>query len=229
MARLRILLVVIKASSSAHRTQHINIHFIMKKLILCIAFLLPVHFLIAQTLTEEERKFVVDILEANSKKFLADIEKVSEEQWKFKPGADRWSVGDVAEHITLSEDLLYSIVQKTLLDPADDAKAKGLEGKEKQLLVGVRDRSFKAQAPEVIKPMGKFASKKELVDAFIVARNKTIEYIKTTNDPLKNHVTPHPAFGDLTTYQWLVLLAGHADRHVAQLEEVKADSSFPKM
>lgn len=201
----------------------------MKKLILCIALFLPVHFLAAQALTEEERKFVVEILEANSKRFLADIEKVSDAQWKFEPGTDRWSVGDVAEHITLSEDLLFSIVQKTLQAPADDAKAKTLEGKEKQVLVGVRDRSFKAQAPEVIKPSGKFASQKELVDAFTVARDKTIAYVKTTNDPLKNHVTPHPAFGDLTLYQWLVLLGGHADRHVAQLEEVKADSNFPKM
>lgn len=201
----------------------------MKRLIISLVLLIPVHFLAAQTLTDDERKFVVELLEANSKKFLADIESVSEAQWKFKPGTDRWSVGDVAEHITLSEDLLYSVVQKTLQSPADDAKAKTLEGKEKQLLVGVRDRSFKAQAPEVIKPVGKFATKKELVDAFMAARSKTIEYIKTTNDPLKNHITPHPAFGDLTTYQWLVLLAGHADRHVAQLEEVKADSGFPKM
>ena len=74
----------------------------------------------AQTLSAQERQFVIDLLETNSKIFLDDILEVSEEQWKFKPASDGWSVADVSEHITLSEELLLSIVQKTLqgdLDP----------------------------------------------------------------------------------------------------------------
>lgn len=201
----------------------------MKKILVALFVLLSATVLPAQTLSNEERKFVIDLLEANSKKFLMDIETVSEEQWKFKSAAETWSVGEVSEHITLSEGLLVSIIHKTLEAPADDQKAKALEGKEKQVLIGLKDRSFKAQAPEVIKPTGKYPTKKELIEAFKEARKNTIEYVKTTNDPLKNHVTPHPAFGDLTTYQWLVLLAGHADRHVAQLEEVKSNSNFPKI
>ena len=183
----------------------------------------------AQSLSQDERQHLVDLLEANAKKFLADIEHVNDEQWKFKPASNAWSVGEVSEHITLSEGLLYSIVQKTLLAPADDEKAKTLAGNEKQLLVSVMDRSVKAQAPEVIKPTGRFVTKKELIDAFKIARAQTINYIKTTQDPLKNHVARHPAFGELTTYQWLVFIAGHADRHVAQLEEVKNNINFPKI
>ncbi len=201
----------------------------MKKILVALLVLFSASVLPAQTLSDEERKFVIDLLEANSKNFLMDIETVSEEQWKFKSAPETWSVGEVSEHITLSEGLLVSIIHKALEAPADDQKAKALEGKEKQILVGIKDRSFKVQAPEVIKPTGKYPTKKELIEAFKEARKNTIEYVKTTNDPLKNHVTPHPAFGDLTIYQWLVLLAGHADRHVAQLEEVKSNSNFPKI
>ncbi len=57
-------------------------------------------FVPAQTLSNEERKFVVDLLEANTKKFLLDIDAVSEEQWKFKSAAETWSIGEVSEHIT---------------------------------------------------------------------------------------------------------------------------------
>jgi len=201
----------------------------MKKIVLAVVYFLFVHVTMAQTLSPDERQYVVDLLEANARKFLDDIEHVSDEQFKFKPASNVWSVAEVAEHITLSEGLLYSIVQKTLLAPADDAKAKTLTGNETHLLVSVMDRSVKAQAPEVIKPTGRFATKKELIEAFKIARDQTINYVKTTQDPLKNHVARHPAFGELTTYQWLVFIAGHANRHVAQLEEVKTNINFPKI
>jgi hypothetical protein len=80
----------------------------------------------------------------------------------------------------------------------------------------------------MIRPSGKFSSRDELVRAFLTARDKTINYINTTNDPLNVHVANHPAVGDLTAYQWLVWIAAHADRHVAQLEEIKASANYPK-
>ena len=43
-------------------------------------------------------------------KFLADIEHVSDEQWKFEAASDAWSVGEVAEHITLSEEPVVSVL-----------------------------------------------------------------------------------------------------------------------
>ena len=200
----------------------------MKKIALAAACFLFVHVTMAQTLSPDERQHLIDLLEANAKKFLADIEHISDEQWRFKAALNAWSVSEVSEHITLSEGLLYSIVQKTLLAPSDDEKAKTLTGYEKQLLVSVMDRSAKAQAPEVLKPTGKFATKKELIEAFKIARAQIINYVNTTQDPLKNHVARHPAFGELTAYQWLVFIAGHAERHVAQLEEVKNSINFPK-
>jgi len=42
------------------------------------------------------------------------------------------------------------------------------------VLVGLKDRSLKAQAPEVIKPTGKYPTKKELIEAFKEARKNTI-------------------------------------------------------
>lgn len=184
----------------------------------------------AQTLSDQERQFVIDLLETNSKIFLDDILEVSEEQWKFKPASDRWSMADVSEHITLSEELLLSIVEKTLQGAADEKKARNLEGKERQLLIDVKNRSTsKAQAPQVLRPTGKFATKKKLIETFIAVRQKTVDYVRTTNDPLKNHVANHPTWGDMTAYQWLIFIAVHADRHAAQLEEVKNDSNFPKI
>ena len=153
---------------------------------------------------------------------------MTDEQWRFKPSQDRWSVGDISEHITLSEGLLFSIAQKTLQGSPNEEKVKSLEGKEQQLLKDVTNRSvYKVQAPEVLRPTGRFATKKELIETFLAARKNTIDYVRTTNDPLKIHVANHPTWGEMTAYQWLVFIAVHADRHAAQLEEVKSDSNFP--
>ena len=201
----------------------------MKSKFLTLVIILVGHVTVAQTLSAEERTFLVEMLEASSRKFLGNLQNINSDQWSFKPDSGAWSVGEIAEHITLSENLLYSIVEKTLLTPANEEKAQSLEGHEKQLLVTVMDRSSKAQAPEVLRPSGKFASKQELIDAFKQARRQTIAYVRTSNDSLKSHVAQHPVFGELTAYQWLIFIAGHADRHIDQLEEVKSNVNFPKI
>jgi hypothetical protein len=47
-----------------------------------------------------------------------------------------------------------------------------------------------------------------------------MEYIRTTNDDLRDHFFEHPAFVTLVGCQWLLLLATHSARHTAQIEEV---------
>jgi hypothetical protein len=34
--------------------------------------------------------------------------------------------------------------------------------------------------------------------------------------------------GPLDAYQWLLLISGHTERHLAQILEVKADPNFPR-
>src|SRR6266403_1783313 len=63
-------------------------------------------------MTAEERMKVMNYLEESRKEFLAAIDGVTEEQWKWKPAPERWSVGETAEHIVLAEALLFGNVQK---------------------------------------------------------------------------------------------------------------------
>lgn len=199
----------------------------MNKMLIASVFLCRILTADGQTITNEERTLVVEMLEANSKRFLADILNVSEAQWNYKPSPDSWSVAEVSEHITLSDGLLLSVVQRSLKAPADSIKANALLGKEQLVIDKLKDRTYKAQAPESLKPLHRFATRQELIEAFKQTREKTAYYVKTTNDSLKDHVVPHPLFGDLTAYQWLVMIPAHANRHVDQLDEVKALKSFP--
>jgi hypothetical protein len=180
-----------------------------------------------QQLTQEERSFVIGMLEENSKKFLSDIEKVSETQWRYKPAPDQWSIAEISEHITLADGLLLSRIQDCLKLPADSSKANALIGKENSMIEQLKDRTQKARAPEVLVPTNRYATKKELIAAFKLEREKTIMYVKNTKDPLKSHVQSHRLYGELTGYQWLVMIPAHANRHIAQLEEVMLLKDFP--
>jgi hypothetical protein len=71
----------------------------------------------------------------------------------------------------------------------------------------------------------------ESVKLFLDNRAHTIEYMKTTQEDLRDHLFDHPvpAIGTLDGYQWILLISGHTRRHTAQILEVKADANFPKM
>jgi len=181
------------------------------------------------TLTPEEREAALKLFQTTHDNFIKSISGLSQKQWTFQPGPDRWSVAQVAEHITVAETTIMGLIQHPLMQsPAAPDKREQVQGKDQIILRRMPDRSHKAQAPEILRPTGRWTTEADLIKAFEDARKANMDYIRTTNDDLRDHFFDHPAFGTLDGYQWLILLATHSARHTAQIEEVKADSNFPK-
>src|SRR5438045_9210249 len=79
-------------------------------------------------MTAAERAKVLNWLEDSRKQFLAATDAVTDAQWKWKSSPDRWSVGEVAEHIVLAEASQFAKVKAALAAPAVsdwETKAKG--------------------------------------------------------------------------------------------------------
>ncbi|HKX30202.1 MAG TPA: DinB family protein, partial [Blastocatellia bacterium] len=181
------------------------------------------------TLTAQEREAAVKYLEETRVKFLDSIKNLSDEQWKFKPGPDRWSAAEVAEHIAVSEQTLLGLVTERIMKtPAAPEKKEAVKGKDDLIRNSITNRTVKVQAPEMLRPTNRWATREELVKAFNANRDQTIAYVKTTQDDLRSHFFTHPVFKDMDGYQWVLLLAGHSARHTLQIEEVEADPNFPK-
>jgi hypothetical protein len=181
------------------------------------------------TLTAAERETALNSLQATHDAFLKSISGLSEKQWTFKPAPDRWSVAEVSEHIAVAESSLLGLVQtKFMTAPAAPEKRAEAAGKDEAILTKVPDRSHKVQAPEFLKPTNRWATEAELIQAFEQSRKATMDYIRTTNDDLRDHFGPHPVLGTLDAYQWILLISAHSERHTKQIEEVKADPNFPK-
>ena len=184
---------------------------------------------LAQPLTKDERERGLSELQATRKLFLESVAGLSEAQWNFKPAPEVWSVGEVAEHIAVSEDTIFGLITERIMKgPAEPDKKAGVEGKDQIILEKVVDRSVKVQAPEVLRPTHRFASQQALVDHFKESRDRTIAYVASTQDELRSHFGDHPLLKTMDGYQWLLLLSAHSHRHTLQIEEVKANPNFPK-
>jgi DinB superfamily len=181
------------------------------------------------TLTPAERDAALKSLQATHDAFLQSIAGLSDKQWKFKAAPDRWSIAEVSEHITVSESAMFGFVQeKIMAGPATPDKRAEVKVTDEQILMMVPDRSHKVQAPEFLKPTGRFATREELIKTFEAERKTTMDYVRTTDADLRDHFGPHPMLGPMDAYQWILLISAHSERHTRQIEEVKADPNYPK-
>ena len=201
----------------------------MKLTTLTILLALTVGSLCAQEMTQEDRSIAMSSLHATRKMFLDSVAGLSPAQLSFKAAPDRWSIAECAEHITLSEDLIFNVAtdraMKTPMVKRDAAIYKKIDATMPKMLV---DRSQKVQAPEALKPSNKWKSMDDMLAEYKERRNRTIEWVEKSDADVRSHVLPHPVFKEIDAYEWILLLSGHSERHTLQILEVKADPNFPK-
>ena len=200
----------------------------MKSLLLLLIFVTSSIFSAKDTISDTERKMALKEFQRTKQRFLNDVKGLSAAQLSFKADTSRWSIAQCIEHIALAESLIWQWEQMTIAQPATPEKAGEVKTTDEQLMKGLVDRSHKFTAPEMLQPVGKFPSTEAAIQAFTSRRDSTIAYIGSTKDDLKNHFAQHPAFGTINTYQLLLILSGHSERHTLQIEEVKANPAFPK-
>jgi hypothetical protein len=179
-------------------------------------------------MTLEERAHLIKLLQDSQTEFLSCVEGVREAQWNWKPAPDRWSVGEIAEHIMVAESVIFAFIHRAFKSPANPDWQTKTAGKTELLEKEMPDRTRKATAPEQLRPRG--VSKAEVVQRFKEVRAQTIHFAETTQAPLKEHTTDHPfpVFNTLNAHQWLLLVPLHNLRHDQQIAEVKATPGYPK-
>ena len=82
--------------------------------------------------------------------------------------------------------------------------------------------------PPQVDPTNRWPEFEELMRQFENTRERSVNFAAATEADLRSHFSPHPFLGDLDCYQWLLFMGLHCERHVRQMEEVKADMGFPK-
>jgi DinB superfamily len=175
-------------------------------------------------MTPEERQKAGAFLDETRENMLRAAKGLSPAQLQYKPAPDRWSVAECLEHAALVETLVLGNIHNAIKEAAGSPKT---DMTDEALLRMVTDRSGRTQAPERIVPTGKIPCD-QLVGEFEAARKRMSEFVANTNVSLRQFAFPHPRFGQVDCYQWVLLTAGHGDRHRKQVEEVIADAGFPR-
>lgn len=177
-------------------------------------------------ITDKERESALKRLTRTRQDLLDAVEGVTEAQARWKPAPDRWSILEYVEHLAVSDDELIAMIERSLKTPAkpeteEERRAREQKIRETPIARGVN------RAPEILQPGGKFASLADAVTAFLEARDRTLEYARTTQEDLRSHFTPHTVLGPLDGYQWLTGNAHHAETHAGHIREIRAMPGFP--
>jgi hypothetical protein len=160
---------------------------------------------------------LVDVLEDGRQQVLAAISGLTEGAAVTKPAGDRWSVLECLEHLVFVEHGFLGFAQKgdtyetARIDPA----------REQSLAAGMLDRSGKRQAPESMRPVGRFQSVADALSAFNEARDTSVRFVRERGDGLYLIKATHPRFGEMNCIEVMRLMNGHALRHVAQIRETR--------
>jgi hypothetical protein len=177
-------------------------------------------------ITEKERETALALLARSRTALLNAVDGVTEDQARWKPGPERWSILEYVEHLAVSDDALVAMVKRSLEAPGhveteEERKAREQKIRETPLPRGVN------HAPESLKPVARFDSLADAVTAFLAARERSIEYAQSTTDDLRRHFAPHAVLGQLDGYQWLCGNARHAETHARHVVEIRSMAEFP--
>lgn len=201
---------------------------LMKRFLTVLAVVLYVSISAhSQSLTQADRDRAMKYLESTKQGVLDATAGLSEAQWTFKSGPDRWSVAEVTEHIASAEGFLRGmIIEKVMVAPPrpDGEDVKAID---EFVLMAIPDRTQHRQAPEPLKPTNRYGSPQGSLKAFTDSRAQTEDFLRT-HDDLRAHAIDSPLGKKLDAYEWVLFIAAHSERHTKQILEVKADPNFPK-
>ena len=170
-------------------------------------------------MSPESKTEIVQCLEESRRDFLEAVNGLSETQAQAHPQAGRWSVLECVEHVTTVEERFFGRLENAPREGAPPIDKQ----KEAELLARVRSRTNRAEAPEPVRPAGRFATMAAALEAFQSARARTLRYAAEHGPKLYERAESHPRFGPLNGTEVLILLAGHAQRHAGQIRELRAE------
>ncbi|HEV2859387.1 MAG TPA: DinB family protein [Pyrinomonadaceae bacterium] len=142
------------------------------------------------------------------------------ESFRAEPG--RWTVAEIVEHLSITEGNVVKLLRK-LLDKAEaegHARADDAPFPPASLDEYADHARRKFTAPDSIAPTGR-----PLPESLAALRDSraALRELRPRIERVEGTAVrfPHPAFGPINLYQWLLFIGAHELRHLAQIEAVK--------
>ena len=175
--------------------------------------------------TEKDREFALKYANDTRDDFVKQLTGLSDAQLNFRAGEGRWTIGEIAEHIIVVENALRGFVEAGMKAPVPACKDE-FRINDVSVILTITNRQQKFQAPEQVRPNGRWKTVPDLLTNFGTTRQTSIDYMKNIKEDMRSHFANMP-LGKLDAFQSYLFMIGHSERHLAQLKEVKADAKYP--
>jgi DinB superfamily len=181
--------------------------------------------LCAAPMTDEDREHLLVHFEMTGHMLAEEVHGLSPAQLEYKASPDRWSIRECVSHLAVAEPDYWRDLRKAVKAPPDMKDKKSVATDADIMWYGI-DRVVHTKTGgghekvDTYKNLGEALAKFEALHATMIA------YINTTNDDLRTH-----SFGDqerIDCWQWMLEISTHAERHIQQIRDIKADPNFPK-
>lgn len=170
---------------------------------------------------------IADIYSANAKareQLNSLVTPISDEEAAALPDNEKWTIQNVVEHLSMVDLGIARICAKLL----EEAKATGTPSNgnvrisEDFSAKSANVNNVKVEAPERVQPTGNITITEALER--MKANQPVIEAMRSDLEKydLSEPKFPHPYFGDITAAEWLIVKAGHEQRHTAQIAKLLA-------
>ena len=166
-------------------------------------------------------------LDESHARFAESVGQLGEsDQLAERPMPDGWSIAEIVEHVAIVDSQIAKLAgmmlhKATSAGAISTTAAGGAFAPVSVEELVARSHVEKYRAPETAVPRGGVSIRDSL--ARISRAHETLKQlrpsIEATDGTAVNY--PHPAFGALNLYQWLVMVAIHKDRHAGQIAVVK--------
>ncbi|MCF0041407.1 DinB family protein [Dyadobacter fanqingshengii] len=175
--------------------------------------------------TEKDRQSTIEQFNRTRDELVKETENLTPAQWAFREKPDRWSIGEIVEHLAL-----WEIIWAREISMGTRSKP------QPELNQSSRPDSYYSEfimetnphvAADISVPTG-FIKGKDNLTFFLSRREQNTAFLTKTEADMRAHfeltATPNPRnMHQVYIYQW-----GHVDRHLRQIRKVKADPNFPK-
>ena len=179
----------------------------------------------AKLWTAADRQYTLDNMKRTRDELVKETENLTPAQWAFHESADRWSIGEIVEHLALWEIIWnreISIGVRNKPTPELNATSRPDSYYHEFIM-----EEAKHTSPDFTKPTGFIDGRKNLT-FFLQNHAINLAFIESTQADLRAHFeftgTPNPR----NMHQVLIFQWGHVDRHLRQIRKVKTHPNYPK-
>ena len=174
---------------------------------------------------------ILDFIERERQQLMAGVENLSQTQFDFRADKEVWSIGEILDHLYLSESGVAKIIKMNVSRAAksDTVTQESGAGDWATSLdqYKIENATRKLKAMEQIVPRAGLL-KNEILDSLSRSRAELVEAAQSAADyDFAQMNFPHPLLGALNLYQWIRFIGKHELRHLNQIEAVKHDANFP--